>query len=435
MSPTPGNNPPDGLPRYAQHEFASSSPGAVFHAASPAESPHSASKGRKGGIDVLESLRALPEVRSIPWQAGKELPADKSTNSPRSQTRGAFLLSTRGHITPPCTHCATGVGRFSVCVSLEGWFHGACATCQVCFVLLNLLLSDGGADGDKRELVQSQERRRRCVEMAPSPPFIANEPEPDSVPPNKWVEPYAIQSSPPIGSNRPASSLKRKRASPSPTAAAVQSPKNSYTQIHPARPASSHPAASYQLHLNNPSLNNSPASNHPPNNILQGGTSALLNHVYQKQYPPNGTKRHQVLYRAQSISPEPGKSATPLRMNTFTLVGAEQTSKAEMRRDGSNSLSPSTQLVQPTQHPSYNSPYPNTSMAMQSEARNVGHPATPLIDTLPRRKQKQIYQIIGGVQSGLRLVRQQTESMQKQLDLLQAALGIEDDDEHEASVI
>jgi hypothetical protein len=64
----------------------------------------------------------------------------------------------------------------------------------------------------------------------------------------------------------------------------------------------------------------------------------------------------------------------------------------------------------------------------------VPHPATPLIDTLPRKKQKQIYQIIGGVQSGLRLVRQQTESMQKQLDLLQAALGIEDDDENDASV-
>ena len=164
MSPTPENNPPDGLPRYAQHEFASSSPGAVFHASSPAESPGSASKGRKGGIDALETLRTLPEVRSIPWQAGKELPADKSTHSARSQTRGAFLLSTRGEIrNPPCSHCQTGVGRFSVCVSLDGYFHGACATCQVCFVLHTKIPSDGGADGDKREFVQSQKERRRCV--------------------------------------------------------------------------------------------------------------------------------------------------------------------------------------------------------------------------------------------------------------------------------
>jgi hypothetical protein len=74
-------------------------------------------------------------------------------------------------------------------------------------------------------------------------------------------------------------------------------------------------------------------------------------------------------------------------------------------------------------------------MAAQSEARNVGHPATPLIDTLPRKKQKQIYQIIGGVQSGIRSVRQQTESLQKQLDLLQAALGIDTDDENDDSLV
>lgn len=126
-------NHPNGLPQYAPREFASSSPGAAFHAASPAGSGNnSTSKARKPGIDALEGLRALPEVRPIPWQEGKELPPEKSTESPRSQTRGAFLLSTRGQIrNPPCTHCSTGVGRFSVCISLEGWFHGACATCQM----------------------------------------------------------------------------------------------------------------------------------------------------------------------------------------------------------------------------------------------------------------------------------------------------------------
>jgi hypothetical protein len=35
------------------------------------------------------------------------------------------------------------------------------------------------------------------------------------------------------------------------------------------------------------------------------------------------------------------------------------------------------------------------------------------------------------VQSGIRSVRQQTESLQKQLDLLQAALGIDTDEEDE----
>ncbi|KAE9364571.1 hypothetical protein N431DRAFT_421647 [Stipitochalara longipes BDJ] len=400
MSPTPENwtNPPDGLPRYAQHEIASSSPGGVVYAAPPAESPNLASKARKAGVDALEGLRALPEVRSIPWQSGKELPADKSTESPRSQTRGAFLLSTRGQIrNPPCTHCATGVGRFSVCVSLDGWFHGACATCQM------------GTRGNLCSL-------RKNAEV-------------DGVTPNKWVEPSTTQSSPLADADRPSSSLKRKRDSPSTIAAAAQSPATSYQQIQTTLPASPNPITPYHLPPNNLSTHN-----HPTNNPSHSGASALLNHVYQKQYPPNGTKRHQILYQTQSDPREPGTGPAPPPMNTYRMVGTGQTSKTEMVRDGSNSLSPSTQLIQPTQPPSYNTPYRNTSMA-QPEARNVSHPATPLIDTLPRKKQKQIYQIIGGVQSGLRLVRQQTENMQKQLDLLQAALGIDDDDENDVSVI
>jgi hypothetical protein len=86
-----------------------------------------------GGFnDTLDPLRALPELRPIPWYAGKELSKDKSTESSRVQTRGACLLASRGIVNdPPCTHCQSGVGRFSLCVSLEDWFHGACATCQL----------------------------------------------------------------------------------------------------------------------------------------------------------------------------------------------------------------------------------------------------------------------------------------------------------------
>ncbi|KAN0099655.1 hypothetical protein V8E51_013430 [Hyaloscypha variabilis] len=397
MSSTPGSNwvnPPDGLARYAQHESTPSAPGTVLYTASPSESPNSASKARKAGLDALESLRALPEVRAIPWQAGKELPAEKSTHSPRSQTRGAFLLATRGLIrNPPCTHCATGVGRFSVCVSLEGWFHGACATCQM------------GTRGNLCSLRKGAK---------------------DSVAPNILVEPHASQSSPLADAERPSSSLKRKRDSPS-MAAPAQSPINSYQQIQSAPPASANPVVSYK-----PPPNNFPSNSLSTNNLSHGGASALLNHVYQKQYPPNGTKRHQILYRAQSDPRETGNALTTPPMHTYRVAGTGQASEAEVRRDGSDS--PSTQLIQPTQPPPYITPYRNLNVAAQPEARTVPHPATPLIDTLPRKKQKQIYQIIGGVQSGLRLVRQQTESMQKQLDLLQAALGIEDDDENDASV-
>ena len=96
--------------------------------------PHPSSQRRSDGgfNDTLNPLRALPELRPIPWHSGKELSPDKSTQSTRVQTRGACLLASRGNVNdPPCNHCKSGVGRFYVCVSLKNWFHGACATCQL----------------------------------------------------------------------------------------------------------------------------------------------------------------------------------------------------------------------------------------------------------------------------------------------------------------
>jgi hypothetical protein len=86
----------------------------------------------KPGGDYLAGLRALREVRPMPVKEGKELPPAKSTESIRPSTKGAYLLAARGIVrNPPCNHCATGAGRFSLCVSLDNWFHGACATCQM----------------------------------------------------------------------------------------------------------------------------------------------------------------------------------------------------------------------------------------------------------------------------------------------------------------
>jgi len=55
-------------------------------------------------------------------------------------------------------------------------------------------------------------------------------------------------------------------------------------------------------------------------------------------------------------------------------------------------------------------------------------PENAIIDSLPRKKQKQIFSIIGGLQSGIRSCVQQAENMQRQLDLLQEAFGIEPDE-------
>lgn len=94
--------------------------------------PSSQRRSDGGFNDTLDPLRALPEIRPIPWYAGKELPIDKSTESTRVQTRGACLLASRGQVqNQPCNHCQSGVGRFSLCIALDDWFHGACATCQL----------------------------------------------------------------------------------------------------------------------------------------------------------------------------------------------------------------------------------------------------------------------------------------------------------------
>jgi Protein of unknown function (DUF3716) len=91
------------------------------------------STGRRSSrMDPIDRLRGLPEVRPIPWYPGKELPPEKSTQSDRVQTRSACLMASRGRVNdPPCSHCATGLGRFSVCVSLDEYLSGACSTCHL----------------------------------------------------------------------------------------------------------------------------------------------------------------------------------------------------------------------------------------------------------------------------------------------------------------
>lgn len=123
----------DGLPRSGLESIDAVSSPAGASNTPRADKDGKAARRRSGrSSDVLDRLRALPEVRPIPWYEGKELAPDKSINSERVQTRGACLMVSRGKVNdPPCNHCQTGVGRFSKCVSLDDYFHGACATCQL----------------------------------------------------------------------------------------------------------------------------------------------------------------------------------------------------------------------------------------------------------------------------------------------------------------
>ncbi|TVY93412.1 hypothetical protein LAWI1_G002955 [Lachnellula willkommii] len=91
-------------------------------------------KPRVVNLTMEERLQTMPEIRPLPWRAGVEPGADNETggDSRRKQIRFGCLLATRGEVqNPPCNSCANGRGKFDTCVALEGFFKGACASCQL----------------------------------------------------------------------------------------------------------------------------------------------------------------------------------------------------------------------------------------------------------------------------------------------------------------
>jgi hypothetical protein len=89
---------------------------------------------RPSVMTMEERLVMMPEKRPLPWRDGVEPGADNETGgeSRRKQIRFGCLLATRGDIQEaPCNSCANGRGKFKVCVALDGYFKGACASCQL----------------------------------------------------------------------------------------------------------------------------------------------------------------------------------------------------------------------------------------------------------------------------------------------------------------
>lgn len=122
------------IPEYAQNKTSLPPLAAAIDLRGPIgrDGKRTSAGRRSARQDPLDRLRALPEIRPIPWYPGKELPPEKSILSDRVQTRSACLMASRGRINdPPCTHCATGLGRFSMCISLDEFLSGACSTCHL----------------------------------------------------------------------------------------------------------------------------------------------------------------------------------------------------------------------------------------------------------------------------------------------------------------
>lgn len=94
----------------------------------------SKSRQRLNAPTMEERLQQMQEKRPLPWRPGVEPGADNETGgeSRRKQIRFGCLLATRGEVQAvPCNSCANGRGKFEVCVALEGFFKGACASCQL----------------------------------------------------------------------------------------------------------------------------------------------------------------------------------------------------------------------------------------------------------------------------------------------------------------
>jgi hypothetical protein len=89
----------------------------------------------KANATTMEDrLQQMPELRPLPWRPGVQEGADVETggDSRRKQIRFGCLLATRGQVQiPGCNSCVNGRGKFSLCIALDGYFKGACASCQL----------------------------------------------------------------------------------------------------------------------------------------------------------------------------------------------------------------------------------------------------------------------------------------------------------------
>jgi hypothetical protein len=249
----------------------------------------------------------------------------------------------------------------------------------------------------------------------------------ESVPMNKSFELEASRTPTLGGYNQAESSLKRKRSTPTSTPSMgpnAQLPPQTYsnfTQQPQSSPSGFTP------------------SNIPASNRLVGGQAPSSNYTYQTEKAPSWQERA-TPYQAQSnlgqerrvaqIQPQSnhsGQYGAPSNTYNGASAAIGRTIQDDQGRDPSTSISPSTQLLQ--QAPQ-DRPAVNTDHTSSQNYRRPASPFTPLIDTLPRNKQKRIFGIIGGIQSGIRSVRQQTNDLQKQLDLLQSELGIDTEDDN-----
>ncbi|PMD23385.1 hypothetical protein NA56DRAFT_701671 [Hyaloscypha hepaticicola] len=322
-------------------------------------------------IPFLDRLRALPEVRLIPWRPGQELPPEKSIDSPRVQQRGAVLLSTRGGEAPsPCSHCAAGYGRFSKCIILEQWFQGACSGCiftskgNKCSLRFQ---TSGIADGRALRYVEDPEILKSYIRNA------AENPKPPKKRKRRSA-PSQMQS---------AAEPSHTSSCPDVTTPQVISPGTDLDTILQAEIAREQSSGYHDvIHIENKRLK--------PHNPSQPN-------VARARGPLIGTASSLYPDEPRKVIPDASSTRNPAHIPTERHWPVQHP-----LAEGKKSVTPGYATMQDT------SEYPKTT-------------TTPMIDTLPKAKQRQIYSVISGLQGSI-------DHLKKQLDSLKAVLGIDDED-------
>ncbi|TAQ91051.1 hypothetical protein B7494_g585 [Chlorociboria aeruginascens] len=349
-------------------------------------------------IPFLDRLRALPKVRPVPWRVGQELPPEKSTDSPRVQQRGACLLSTRGKIVEtPCTHCASGFGRFSHCITLDDWFQGACSTCiftskgNKCSLRIETLgVTDARSLRYAKDGPQSSGKKRKK-----QPSAVDTSGGSDSTSGTPYRSPYGPTFEPPANLLK----MDQPRLLPAPVSAPS-----------PAR------SPDIDAMLQTQRVRDAPSP-------IPGS----LHHIEKKQRRQYGTN-HQ-----PNILPNP---------NPNPITKFDRWSPSIFQMDPHRTLSTPRELLSRTSSPALQPPRPNYLPRPDDPARsvppgmnliqplvlndvtrpnwpeNIGGRPAPLIETLPQAQQRHVYGLIRGIQGGI-------ENLQRQVELLQSAMGME----------
>ncbi|KAH8656172.1 hypothetical protein BGZ60DRAFT_417937 [Tricladium varicosporioides] len=309
----------------------------------------------------IEGLAALPIVRaSIPWRTGQELPPEKSVDSQRVQQRGAALLSLRGNVAQtPCVQCAAGNGRFSQCIVLQSWFQGACCSCTFT------------SKGNKCSF-----RHQGSAEI----PTGGNTP-----------------SNPAISSGVDITKPQRKRGRP---------PKS----------------AQMDSTFNSSPLGNQSNSNHHK--------SPDTDDMLQAQLENEGASH--VEDRPPKKSKYTGNEYQDMGEDAKALLGHEPKQKQKREKlpaghpaqdwKAAYSSRPNTGAADYYHQDTLLGSIPRASLSKPVSSKEAHVNATPVIDLLPKSKQRHIYGLISGLQGGI-------DHLQKQLNMLKNSLGIDIDDE------